>query len=70
MGSFFGPLKLTSGGNRNYTSGSINQINNIGFYWSSDVTGNDSRFFYFSSNNASGDLLPRAFGLSVRCIKD
>ena len=70
MGSFFGPLKLTSAGNRNYQNGSINLTENTGHYWSSNVTGNDSRFFYFSSNNASGDYLPRAFGLSVRCIKD
>jgi uncharacterized protein (TIGR02145 family) len=57
-------------GNRAFSTGSILTVGGDGYYWSSTVSSNNSRFLYFLSNNAYMFNYDRAFGFSVRCIKD
>jgi uncharacterized protein (TIGR02145 family) len=69
-GAFASPLKLPSGGERTAQFGNIDGAGLNGIYWSSSTNGNRS-FVMVMSNNLS-DLYanPRAYGYSVRCIKD
>ena len=69
-GAFASPLKLPMARYRDFRNGSI--IGSEGFYWTStvNVSGTYSRSVYFSSNNFSILTDQRAFGNSVRCIKD
>ncbi len=58
-------------GNRNRTSGGMNNVGSNGRYWSSSVTGTNAR----NLNVNSGDVNPansnnRGNGFSVRCLKD
>jgi uncharacterized protein (TIGR02145 family) len=70
--AFASPLKLPAAGYRDGRDGSITDVGNVGCYWSSSVSGLSfsSDLLYFNSNNAKIDDIPRAYGLSVRCIKD
>jgi len=68
-GAFASPLKLSMAGYRTYNGG-IGEVGSIGWYTSSTVTGDYSRQIYFSSSNVSASNNFRAFGYSVRCIKD
>ena len=70
-GAFASPLKLLAGGIR-IQNGSLIRIGVDGFYWSSSVVGNNSYciFFSFDFPYFSGGGYNRAYGLSVRCIKD
>jgi uncharacterized protein (TIGR02145 family) len=70
VGAFASPLKLPMAGFRILSSGSLNAVGTGGAYWSSTVSGTYSRFLYFYSSPAyMGDGF-RAYGFSVRCIKD
>ena len=69
-GAFASVLKLTATGSRSYRNGSINPPGEVGNYWSSTVSGDNSRSLGFSNNSASVGTSNRGFGLSVRCIKD
>jgi Fibrobacter succinogenes major domain (Fib_succ_major). len=58
-------------GNRNRTSGGMNNVGSNGNYWSSSVTGTNARHL----NVNGGDVNPantnnRGNGFSVRCLKD
>ena len=68
--AFASPLKLPVAGYRNYSNGSLNVVGSYGFYWSSTVVGTYSRFLSFYSSNANMSSNYRAYGLSVRCLKD
>ncbi len=70
--AFASPLKLPVAGYRDGRDGSIIDVGNVGCYWSSSVSGlsYSSDLLYFNSINAKIDDIPRAYGLSVRCIKD
>jgi len=70
VGAFASPLKLPMAGLRKYKDGTLSDVGSIGFYWSSTVTGIFSRFLYFRSNIALVNRNYRAFGFSVRCLKD
>jgi hypothetical protein len=50
--------------------GSLSNVGTGGVYWSSTVSGNYSRNLLFSSGDASMNASGRAFGFSVRCVKD
>lgn len=63
-------LKLPSAGNRNYDDGSLTYQGSGGIVWSSSVTSAYSHYLDFSSSNASTNLNFRAYGFSVRCLKD
>jgi len=69
-GAFSSPLKLVAAGFRSPSSGSLNYAGIYGVYWSSTVDGSDSRYLDFDSGNALMDKGFRAYGFSVRCIKD
>lgn len=71
-GAFASPLKLPVAGRRNDSSGSLVFVGTAGYYWSSAVSGTDSYFLGVGSFTYVTDmyLFSRAFGLSVRCIKD
>jgi hypothetical protein len=69
-GAFASPLKLPVAGDRFYLDGSLINVGSNGFYWSSTVDGTYSRLLDFSSSGAGMDSYDRAFGLSVRCLKD
>jgi uncharacterized protein (TIGR02145 family) len=69
-GAFASPLKLTRGGGRDITNGSIYNLGVYGYYWSSNVNNNESINLYFLFNNAIMSSYNRSDGFSVRCIRD
>ena len=70
VGAFASPLKWTLAGRRFYSNGALYDDGVIGYYWSSAVSGTNSRhlYFYSSTTNIFGDN--RTTGFSVRCIKN
>jgi uncharacterized protein (TIGR02145 family) len=79
-GAFTSPLKLIMAGIRNSASGSIEENEFSGYYWSSSpatigagggvTTYYNSSYLYFNSSDASTSAVIRADGMSIRCIKD
>lgn len=69
-GAYGSPLKLPLAGLRNLSDGSLYYVGSFGFYWSSTVSGSNSRYLLFSSSLAFMDSYTRALGFSVRCTKD
>ena len=69
-GAFNSPLKLPLAGFHSSSSGSFYGVGSIGRYWSSSVSGTNARLLFFSSGNAFMDSHSRAYGYSVRCIRD
>ena len=65
-------LKLPSAGDRNYEDALVRSQNNIVSIWASDISTNPgyTRFLRFWKNGASSSADHKAFGFSVRCIKD
>ena len=70
VGAFASPLKLPVAGDRNNSSGSLDNVGTYGYYWSSTVSGTYSRSLAFFSSNAFMINYGRALGFTVRCIKD
>jgi uncharacterized protein (TIGR02145 family) len=65
-GAFASPLKWPMAGFRYYNNGSLSNVGSSGYYWSSTVNGTSARLLWFGGvidNN-------RAYGFSVRCIKN
>jgi uncharacterized protein (TIGR02145 family) len=71
-GAILSPLKLPLAGYRDHinTNGTLLNVNEGGFYWSSTVVSNYSRNIFFINNTAQLYTWHRAVGRSVRCIKD
>jgi len=69
-GAFASPLKLPVAGLRRYYDGTLEWEGSRGFYWSSDVYSARAKYLYFSSDYANGLPDYRAYGFSVRCIKN
>ena len=73
-GAFASPLKLPMAGYRSHADGSLGGVGSEGAYWSSKVSGTNSGFLFFYSPSFTyvGGFNPtnRAYGSSVRCIKD
>ncbi|MCF8331210.1 MAG: T9SS type A sorting domain-containing protein [Bacteroidales bacterium] len=71
-GAYASVLKMPLTGRRNNYSGSLNNVGTQGFYWSSFVesSSDNSYFLGIFSNVAYVSASIRAFGYSVRCIKD
>jgi hypothetical protein len=69
-GAFASPLKWTLAGNRANLNGTLGNVGSNGNYWSSTVSGTDSRFLYFNSSYALMIGNNRAGGFTVRCLKD
>ena len=71
IGAFNSSLKLTMAGRRNHSSGgALSFVGYFGYYWSNTVSSTSSKFLMFSSNPASVGSNFRAYGYSVRCIKN
>lgn len=68
--AFASPLKLPVAGFRFSGNGSLFDVGSNGFYWSSTVSGTNARRLYFLSFDAFMFSGFRAFGGSVRCIKE
>ncbi len=69
-GAFNSSLKLTLGGYRRRTNGSLDVVGFIGLYWASTIDGTESYVLYISNTGAHTDKTNRANGYSVRCIKN
>jgi uncharacterized protein (TIGR02145 family) len=69
-GAFNSVLKLPVAGARDSSFGSLTSVGSFGGYWSSTVRGTNARVLYFFSSNAFMTTNNRAFGFSVRCLKD
>ena len=69
-GAFASPLKLPLAGFRNFSNGSLINVGTYGYYWSSTVSGTFARYLDFSSGTAGMSASSRAYGYSVRCLKD
>ena len=78
-GAFSSPLKLTNTGFRDYGNGAISGlVGTYGYYWSSTISapdvnfpeGKNAKLLRFNVSTAQITALPRASGLSVRCIKN
>ncbi len=64
-------LKLPLAGYRSGGSAALGSQGSYGFYWSSSPNGTDSYYLGFTASGVgpAGDV-NRAFGFSVRCVKD
>jgi uncharacterized protein (TIGR02145 family) len=69
-GAFGSPLRLPMAGNRSNSNGSLSSVGSYGRYWSSTVSGSNARYLDFYSSHASMGTRNRAYGYSVRCLKD
>ena len=69
-GAFASPLKLPVSGSRSLSNGSLGNVGSNGYYWSGTVNGTLAQHLYFHSGNAYVNSYYRAYGYSVRCIKD
>jgi hypothetical protein len=69
VGAFASPLKLLMAGVRNL-DGSIIYVGGSGHYQSSNIFGANSLYLLFGFAGALMNENYRAYGLSVRCIKD
>jgi uncharacterized protein (TIGR02145 family) len=69
-GAFASPLKLPMAGNRSSSSGSLLNVGTSGSFWSTTVSSTGARLLVFGSSDALMDTDDRAYGFSVRCIKD
>jgi uncharacterized protein (TIGR02145 family) len=69
-GAYASNLKLPAAGGRNNSAGVLDFVGSHGYYWSSTVSGTEAWYLYFTSNLAYMAIGYRAYGFSVRCIKD
>jgi len=70
-GAFDSPLKLPMAGERSSSNGgSLSAEGNSGLYWSSTVVNSLSNKLFFNSSFTGIYNDGRAYGFSVRCIKD
>ena len=69
-GAFSSPLRWTLAGIRFLNNGSLGGGGSNGYYWSSTVNGTASRDLDFISNDAYMLTYSRAYGLTVRCLKN
>jgi uncharacterized protein (TIGR02145 family) len=69
-GAFGSALKLTVAGDRDRGTGSLARVGTHAAYWCSTVSGTNALFMRFVSSSAYVSTANRAFGVSVRCIKD
>jgi len=70
LGAFNSALKLPLAGYRSLSAGALTSVGSFGAYWSSTVSGTNARSLNFNSSNAGMYSDTRAYGFSVRCIKE
>ena len=69
-GALASPLKLPVSGGRSSSNGTLYVVGTDGYYWSSAVSGTNSRLLGFNSSGANLYTSGRASGGAVRCLKD
>jgi uncharacterized protein (TIGR02145 family) len=69
-GAIASPLKLPRAGGRSSSNGSLSFVGTSGLYWSSTVSSTNTLYLYFNSSSAAVSTYNRAYGFSVRCLKD
>jgi hypothetical protein len=69
-GAMNSPLKLPLTGSRYGSNGTLNNAGKNGRYWSSTISSGTARHVSFTSSTANMYNNTRAFGYSVRCIKE
>jgi hypothetical protein len=69
-GAYASPLKLTAGGYRFNSSANLINVGTYGFYWSSTVGGTYAYLLLFYSSDSITNTNNRAYGFTVRCVKD
>ncbi|MCP4000507.1 MAG: hypothetical protein GY727_06330, partial [Gammaproteobacteria bacterium] len=69
-GDAFDDLALPVAGRRNNSNGNLSFVGSFGYYWSSNVSGLQARDLRFNSSVAFISGSRRAYGYSVRCLKD
>jgi hypothetical protein len=68
--AFSSPHKFVLAGIREPVGGSVGSTGTIGAYWSSTVSTTNASKFSFLSSSLNNGQSGRAYGLSVRCIKN
>ncbi|MEI6586687.1 MAG: hypothetical protein WCL56_11410 [Sediminibacterium sp.] len=68
--AFASQLKVTMQGDRSSGSGSIVVIGEWGSFWTSTISGTNAYRVYFGNGGKGSDAFNRAWGFTVRCIKD
>lgn len=63
-------LKFTVPGVRGSSDGTLVSVGSVGIYWSSSVSGILASLRYFISGGTSTNNFDRAYGITVRCLKD
>jgi len=63
-------LALPSAGGRSYGGGSLIVVGSGGYVWTSSVNGSYSHYVNFRSGDAGSYSSPRAYGFTVRCLRD
>ena len=69
-GAYGSPLKLPVAGTRDRSDGSLDNVGSNGTYWSSTVDDTLASILLFNSGDAYMISGGRAFGCSVRCVRD
>lgn len=69
-GAYNSQLKLTMAGFRRSSTGMIIHVGTYGDYWSSTVSGSNALYLAFNESNAFINTSNRAYGGSIRCIKN
>ena len=69
-GAYGSVLKLPMAGYRLASNGTLDNVGTRGGYWSSTVSGILANYLHFNSSNADMHSNYRAYGFSVRCLKD
>jgi hypothetical protein len=70
VGALASPLKFPLSGRRDYINGSLSNVGNLSYYWTSTISGAFPQALYFQNQFAIMITFERAFGQTVRCIKD
>lgn len=70
IGAMSSVLKLPMAGLRNRTSGAVSGQASLSYYWTGTISGAKSVDYFFNNSNSNMNSIERAFGLSVRCIKN
>ena len=63
-------MKFTVPGYRDRGNGSLHDVGSRGYYWSSSVNATDASYRFFNSGSTGSSNHLRAYGWSVRCLKD
>ena len=72
-GAYSSPLKLTVAGYRDHSDASLKNVGGVGYYWSSKVDNIQAKVMRIAGSGGGNTEVysdDRAYGLSVRCIKE